>query len=370
MSKTVFADGNPSLGEPGTIVAAGFLNALNNHRHTGRDIDGEGAIDYAVATGANNAYVVALTPALDAYVPGMPIIFKANHTNSGASTLAVGALAATSLKKNIDQAMEAGNIVSGKIYVCHYDGTNIQVLNPSPAQAESYVRDAFRSLVIKNNTTTPNSKVDVTADEVVLQDTYKSRTVVSLSCTVDITAAGANGLDTGAEANSTWYYIWAIAKEDGTKAALLSVSATAPTLPSGYTYKALLGAIYNTSAGNFIKMQQFGKVVYRDTSTPLSSGTATSVTSVDISPSVPSTAKIVRGIAFTSGYITIGRINIFPDTSEAILTMVQGMAVNAGSGPGLGGHFEMILASPQMLYYKISGDGTPNGTININGWEY
>ena len=35
MPKTNFVNGDPSQGIMGTVVTAEFLNALNNHRHTG-----------------------------------------------------------------------------------------------------------------------------------------------------------------------------------------------------------------------------------------------------------------------------------------------------------------------------------------------
>lgn len=61
--------------------------------------------------------------------------------------------------------------------------------------------------------------------------------------------AGTNqgGLDTGSEATSTWYACWAIAKADGTIDYLFSLSATAPTMPTGYVYKVRIGWIYNQS---------------------------------------------------------------------------------------------------------------------------
>ncbi|MRR15383.1 MAG: hypothetical protein EG826_02880 [Deltaproteobacteria bacterium] len=122
MAKTVFDD-TPPLG---TIVTALLLNALNNHRHTGRDIDGDGAIDYAVATGSDGAYAVTLSPVLDAHIAGMPIRFKANHANTGAATIAINGLEAVAIKKNVNQALAAGDIQNGQIITIYYDGTNYQ----------------------------------------------------------------------------------------------------------------------------------------------------------------------------------------------------------------------------------------------------
>jgi len=130
MAKTIFDD-TPPLG---TIVTADFLNAVNNHRHTGRNIDGDGALDYAAASGSDNAYVLTLSPALDAHIAGMVINFKANHTNTGAATVNINGLGAVDLKKNGDVDVGAGDITSGIIYQIAYDGTNYQIISSTPSQ--------------------------------------------------------------------------------------------------------------------------------------------------------------------------------------------------------------------------------------------
>lgn len=124
MAKTVFDD-TPPLG---TILTAAFLNAMQNHRHTGADADGSCPIDYAVAAGSGNAYEVTLVPALGAYVQGMAIAFKANHTNTGSATININSLGVKTMKKNYDQNLAAGDIKSGQIVVGHYDGTNFQII--------------------------------------------------------------------------------------------------------------------------------------------------------------------------------------------------------------------------------------------------
>jgi hypothetical protein len=129
MGKTTFSDGNKSLGIKGTIVTADFLNAVNNHRHTGRDLDGDGAIDYAADTGEANAYVIALSPSLDALITGMPVFFKAANTNTGSSTLKIDDLDAVAIKKNVSSALGAGDITAGQIVMVIYDGTYFQLFS-------------------------------------------------------------------------------------------------------------------------------------------------------------------------------------------------------------------------------------------------
>lgn len=139
--------------------------------------------------------------------------------------------------------------------------------------------------------------VDVDADSLVLVDSSgAAKGFSSVNLTADITASGANGLDTGSEANSTWYYIWVIGQSDGTVASLLSASATAPTMPAGYTFKLRAGTVYNDSSGDFDKFVQRGRLVNPEsiTSSIISSGAATSFTVLDLSAFVPPTAVSIN----------------------------------------------------------------------------
>lgn len=130
MAKTVFENGNPALGVPGTVVTAEFLNATNNHRHTGKAEDGAGAIDYAADTGAANAYAIALTPALTEHITGMPICFKATNANTGASTLNVNGLGVKTIKRLGGSGdLSQGDILLGAIVCVVYDGTDYQLLS-------------------------------------------------------------------------------------------------------------------------------------------------------------------------------------------------------------------------------------------------
>jgi hypothetical protein len=143
MGKKVFVDGNPSLGVLGTIVDAAFLNAMNNHRHVGLDVDGAGVLDYAVSTGSANAYVLTLSPALGALIVGQPIYFMANHTNTGAATLDCNGLGAKTIKKNFNYDLAADDIKSGQIVVAIYDGTNYQV---SISTTATMITENFKNL--------------------------------------------------------------------------------------------------------------------------------------------------------------------------------------------------------------------------------
>jgi hypothetical protein len=151
--------------------------------------------------------------------------------------------------------------------------------------------------VVRTNVTT----VTVTADLLYLNlATSIPMAATAVNEAIAITTAGAGGLDTGAEAD-VWYYIWIIAKADGTVDGLLSASATAPTLPAGYTYKALVSAVHNTS-GNFVDFVQHGMEYAYTTWLTMASGNVgqaayTSITTTAFIPSgLSELAKVVLNV--------------------------------------------------------------------------
>jgi len=146
------------------------------------------------------------------------------------------------------------------------------------------VQAVTQQLVIEDNATNPTYQVDVDAERIEIED----EDFTSLDLTLDITASGANGLDTGSEAASTWYFIWVIVGPEG-PAGLLSTSSTAPTLPTGFVGKRLLGAVRNDASSNFIIFRQIGANYYYKTlyQVILSNGSATAFTAVDCSTYVP-----------------------------------------------------------------------------------
>jgi hypothetical protein len=191
----------------------------------------------------------------------------------------------------------------------------------------------------------------------------------SLSETLNIASSGANGLDTGAEAGNTWYHVWAIGKEDGTLDGLLSTSSTAPTMPSGYTYKGYIGAIRNNGSSNFVDFRQVGFRVSAAELSALSSGTATSPTSVDLSALVPTTAKEVKmraDVISTSGTIQVSLV--VAATSGGIGSNFAGGSSTSGSINILAS-LRCMLVTAQTVFYNVTG-ANMSANLYVDGWEY
>lgn len=104
------------------IEAAGIvLNKANNAQlleALKRLIDAQSG-NYALDTGAANAYVVALDPAIAAYADGMTVRVKAVNANTGASTLNAGG-GVKSLVNDAGGALAAGDIPAGSVFTATY----------------------------------------------------------------------------------------------------------------------------------------------------------------------------------------------------------------------------------------------------------
>ena len=206
--------------------------------------------------------------------------------------------------------------------------------------------------------------VDIDADYLTVFDSSNVGSVLSsINLTADITASGVNGLDTGSEATSTWYHIWVI-YNGTTTASLLSVSATSPTMPSGYTYKKYVGAVYNKADGNFSDFEQHNYLVTVPTLVDQSLAGSSSGT-LSLAGLVPTTAIAMFGEAKVKssgsqkGWLTLsaksgwGACNILTDA--------------AVSNSYVHSYYRLPLLLNSFYWTATSNDAH---ILRINGWEY
>jgi hypothetical protein len=127
--------------------------------------------------------------------------------------------------------------------------------------------------------------------------------------TINFGTTGANALDTGALATNTWYHCYVIAKTDGTTASLGSLSATSPTMPSGYTLKRRVGMMYYSSTGPaFLDIIQRGDYFLFGTQITLLNGpNYASGTTTAFATGLPSGLPFIAEIAgFAACNVTTG----------------------------------------------------------------
>lgn len=95
------------------------IEVMDNKLPTEAEIK-RGTINFAVDTGAADAYLVALPYTPSGYVDGLEIVFRPLNANTGAATVNVNSLGVKSLKRADGSALSAGDIAAGSPVVARY----------------------------------------------------------------------------------------------------------------------------------------------------------------------------------------------------------------------------------------------------------
>lgn len=321
--------------------------------------------NYAVDTGTANNYIVALTPALTVHIPGMPIRVKILNTSTGASQLNPGP--GNKPIVNVDGSAIAGpELPAGGIVTFIYDGTSYQA-SATEVQLANDIGSFSGDLKVVNDNSTPNTKTTITATAIVLVNSGgNSFKVRAVNTSIDYTTTGAGGLDTGALAANTWYYEYIIYNSSTlTTAGLASLSATAPTLPSGFTYSKRIGAQRSNGSSHLYQATQTGALkqwkVGTNPATPFIAATGSTgggytsggvFVNISLAAFMPPTAVIILGLLSSTGGNSSGTLvapsNTWPDGSS----YPQGSVSTSGAvGVTETIPFEIVCETPQQIVY-------------------
>lgn len=150
------------------------------------------------------------------------------------------------------------------------------------AQVRSNVSAALKGhiygLALSNSVSDPVNDIDIAAGEAASTETNPVLMVLASSLTKRLDAAwavgtGNGGLDTGTIGNNT-YHVWLIQRSDtGVVDALLSLSATSPTMPTSYDRKRRIGSIIR-SGGTILGFTQVGNQFTLTTNATVRNSTA------------------------------------------------------------------------------------------------
>lgn len=205
------------------------------------------------AHGTPNALTV-VDPGFNA-TDGSIIQFVAIATNTSAATLnpsSFGAIPIVKSTTNGPVSLTGGEIQQGNVVSVLYSAVSnsFTILNPviQSQSGSTAPLCGTTGLSIVSDNSTPNTVLDVAiGDGVAISPTGAVINRASASFNINFGTNGAGGLDTGAMAASTVYYLWLI-DNGAAPAGLASLSSTAPTMPAGYTYKCRIGAAPTTTA--------------------------------------------------------------------------------------------------------------------------
>lgn len=290
----------------------------------------------ATTGGTADAITLAFTPTMTALTSG-PVWWRASSANATTSpTLKRDGLTAKVIRKGNNQPLAVGDVPGAGAMMCSiYDVVNdVEVLlNPASgvsSMAQAGVRGAFSGLTASS--TGSSAYVSVYADELAVYDGSRYLSLHNVSVSINSAASGSNGLDSGTLSGSTWYAVWIISN-GSTTAGLLSTSASSPTLPSGYTYKARIGWVRTDATANkyLLGFSQSGrrvalKVGSANVSSPpiIASGSAGSFTASVFSPVAASVSSVCPA--------TASAIYIVGTCSTPAVNVLVGVSANSSRG--------------------------------------
>lgn len=117
----------------------------------------------------------------------------------------------------------------------------------------------FDGLMMANLVASPTTTINVTAG---VARTSDNKFTISLPASMNAvlqsagswtSGSGGNKLDAGVRAASKWYHLFLIRKtSDGSADLLFSLSATAPTMPAGYSGSRRIGSVKTDASGNIL----------------------------------------------------------------------------------------------------------------------
>lgn len=345
---------------------------------------------YADATGTSDAITAIYTVVYPVLQDGMMLelgIVTPNATSAPTFTPTINGSVQTTrtifkMVNNTAVPLAAGDLQG--VVSLRYDLPNTRwiLLNPGSMIAGRAIQGNFKNLQSSATGTTAN--IVASADEISVEDTNSSYyTIRAVSITINSATTGANGLDTGTLAASTWYSVWVIYNPSTlTTAGLISLSATAPTMPTGYTFKARIGWIRTDGTVNKYPLSfiQYGRSVQYKVAAgsnivglpALAAGVAGNISTptwvaIAIGTFIPSTASKIRIVTF-EGTISTGII-VAPNNSygPAGSTTNPPPIFNAsGSSGGQSSSPIDILIESTNIYWASNGAAS---YVFCMGWE-
>lgn len=236
----------------------------------------------------------------------------------------------------------------------------------------SMLRGYIGGLVLANNATDANNDIDVSAG-CACADNQSAIMVLASTLTKRLDAAwavgtGNGGLDTGAKAANTTYFLWLIQRSDtGVVDALFSASASSPTMPTSYDRKALIGAVITNGSSNIKAFTQIGDTFAWNASTLDYSTTTLDTTALTVTLNAATSPGVPIGIAceaqmeyaFSHASLSrFGRISSLLQSDQAPLSVGNTATVVCVAGATQVGQARVITNSSGQLRVDSSGAST------------
>lgn len=247
------------------------------------------------------------------------------------------------------------------------------------------ITGSFSNLEV--STTGTNATVTVTAASVCVKNAAgQQRVLNALALAINSATVGANGLDAGVLATSTWYSVWVIYNPTTlVSAGLLSLSSTAPLMPAGFTHRARVAWIRTDATANKYPLtysQDGNRGRWKPTPgtnltawPTLSSGAQGSPPSawaaVGVSSAVPQTASAIAVIATSTAQNgnNIAVASTAAHSAAAGVTNTAPLALFQPSTSAGGGHANALIPLESANIYVIATQISGSSLVLCSGWE-
>lgn len=195
----------------------------------------------------------------------------------------------------------------------------------TPNQALSVLGVVTRGSIDGLITSRPSTTTVTVAAGAARDSTDATTIVLAASVTKTLQTSGAwtagtgnNGLDTGARTASNTYHVFVISNAAGTLTdVIVSLSATSPTMPTGYTLKRRVASVVVGSANTIFDYVQYG-----DTFLWLSPF-------LDVNATNPGTAAVTRSLSAPTGVVVEAIMGVALINANATADMPASVYISA-----------------------------------------
>jgi hypothetical protein len=337
---------------------------------------------WGLTGGTSTAYTLVANPTISAYNNTQTFLVQFNVSCGNNPTLAIDGLSALNLKKynatGAKVSLIEGDIQASTRYLATNDGVDIVISNPEYPDrfyANTTTKRGFTYLP-SQITISYNSATAISFSDGVFQFSDGSGQAAATAMTKTLQSSGSwaagtgqNGLDTGAKANSIWYYCYAIYNPTTLASDFLfSASPTSPTLPSGFTKSVRIKGFFKTnSSGNIIPFYLSSRGNWSINTTTaadqlLATASSTGGTTVSNAfPAVANKATVTMEIVLTqNGYSSLtvwGNLQSTPSAATPSTAGLRGSSIGTNNSYSCAGIGELFNNNGTLSYRNIESSG-------------
>ncbi len=240
----------------------------------------------------------------------------------------------------------------------------------------SFVPYYANGLLISNNATTPNTKLDV-GTGTMLDSTGTFQVGLDAAVTINAANVGLNGIDTGVLEASKVYAVYIVCDPVSLQpsGAMISLSYTQPYLPTGYGFFALVGFVTTDATVHFLKGYWSAGNSARRTFTydapiiALTAGASTSYAGVALTAFVPAVnnTNVTTYMLFAANAAgNVANLQSYNGVGDQV-SLIAPVATGVANTTEIVNVLAQLNTTAPSIKYKVSAGAL---SLYVNGYEF